>query len=110
MSNVSQRLQFDIERSLASTSFNGTFLPIGVALIGNPVLIIFDNQTDVSVPLSADGVNIWKTFTAGEAIILDLRANNGIAANYSIDRGIVFYTNASVGTSGSFRISVTYAR
>jgi hypothetical protein len=110
MSNVSQRLQFDIERSLAATSFNSTFLPIGVALIGNPVLIIFDNQSDVAVPISADGVNIWKTFSAGEALVLDLRANSGIAANYTIDRNIIFYTNAAVGTTGSFKISVTYAR
>lgn len=110
MSNISQRVGFDVERSLAATSFNGTFQYIGTGITENPVLIIFDNQTDVDVPISVDGVNIWKTFEAGEALIMDLRANHGIAANYTIDLGTRFSTNAAVGTSGSFRISINYAR
>lgn len=110
MTNVSQIVGFDIERSLAATSFNGSFQFIGSALSENPVLIILDNQSDVAVPISVDGVNIWKTFSAGEAIILDLRANHGIAANYTIPIGTRFSTNAAVGTDGSFRISTNYAR
>ena len=110
MNNISQRVGFDSERSLASTSFNGSFQAIGTALAYNPVVIIFDNQTDVDVPISIDATNVWKTFSAGEALILDLRANHGMAANYTIDLKTRFYTNASVGTVGSFRISVIYAR
>lgn len=110
MSNSSIRVGFDTERARAATTFNGTFLNIGSALTVNPVIMIFDNQTDVEVPVSVDGVNIWKTFSAGEAFVWDLRANNGIAANYTVDIGTQFSTNAAVGTSGSFRISVNYAR
>lgn len=109
MSNNSQRLGWDTERSLAATSFNGSQQNIGTALTENPVIIIYDNQTDVSVPLYADGV-LWKTFEAGEAILEDLRANIGIASNYTMDVGTQFSTNASVGTTGSFRISIQYAR
>lgn len=109
-SNISQRVGFDTERARAATTFTGSYLAIGTALVYNPVVIIFDNQTDVSVPISVDGVNVWKTFSAGEAFVLDLRANNGIAANYTIDLGTLFLTNAAVGTSGSFRISVIYAQ
>ena len=108
--NNNQRVGFDAERSLAGTSFNGTFQNIGTPLDNNPVVIIFDNQTDVEVPLSVDGVNIWKTFSASEAFVLDLRANHGIAANYTIDIGTEFSTNAAVGTTGSFRISVIFAK
>lgn len=108
--NLSQRVGFDTERSLAATSFNGTYQVIGTPLQFSPVVIIFDNQTDVSVPLSVDGVNVWKTFSAGEAFVLDLRANHGNAANYTIDLNTQFYTNAAVGASGSFRISDVYAR
>lgn len=110
MSNLSIRVGFDVERSRAATTFNGTYLTIGSSLNVNPAVIVFDNQTDVEVPISVDAVNVWKTFSPGEAFVLDLRANNGIAANYSMDIGTQFYTNAAVGTTGSFRISIIYAR
>lgn len=109
-SNISQRVGFDTERARAATTFTGSYLAIGSTLEHNPVVIVFDNQTDVEVPISVDATNTWKTFSAGEAFVLDLRANHGSAPNYTIDIGTKFYTNASVGTSGSFRISIIYAR
>lgn len=108
--NIQQRVGFDVERSLASTSFDGTYQAIGNPLDYNPVIIIFDNQTDVSVPLSIDQTNVWKTLSAGEAFVLDLRANHGLAQNYTMDLKTQFFTNAAVGTSGSIRISIIYAR
>jgi hypothetical protein len=109
MSNVSQRLGWDEERSLDAMNFSGANEPIGTPLSVNPVIIVYDNQTDVEVPLLVDGV-LWKTFSAGEAILEDLRANSGIAANYTIDLGTQFSTNAAVGTTGFFRISIQFAR
>lgn len=108
--NISIRAGFETERALASTSFNSGYQVIGPVLAENPVVIIFDNQTDVDVPISVDAANTWKTFVPGEAIVLDLRANHGIASNFTCDLGVQFYTNAAVGTSGSFRISTIYAR
>src|SRR3990167_324729 len=108
--NQSQRVGFGTERSLASTSFNGDYQVIGTPLDQSPTVIIFDNSSDVSVPLSIDGVNTWRTFPAGEAVLLDLRANHGNAPNYSIDNGTQFYTNAAVGTSGSISISFIYGK
>ena len=110
MSNLSIRVAFDTERSLAATSFTGAYQIIGSAFSVNPAILIFDNQTDVAVAISVDQTNVWKTFSPGEDLVLDLRANNGIAANYTLDIGTSFYTNASVGTTGSFRISNVYAR
>lgn len=110
MNNNSQRMGWDVERSRASTTFNGTFLTIGTPLAFNPVTITFDNQTDVPVGISVDGVNIWKTFSAGQAFVLDCRANHGIASNWTPDIGTQFSTNAAVGTTGSMRISINYAR
>lgn len=109
MSNVSQRATPETERSLAATSFDGTDQNIGTPLENVPVHMVFDNQTDVSVPLYVDGV-LYKTFMAGDVFVLDLRANHGMAANFAFDRYTQFSTNASVGTTGSFRISVLYAR
>jgi len=110
MGNQSIRVGFDTERARASTTFDGTYKTIGDALTQNPVVIVFDNQTNVAVPISVDGTNVWKTFSAGQAFVLDLRANHGQADNYTIDIGTQFLTNAAVGTSGSMRISVIYAR
>lgn len=109
-SNISQRAGFDTERSLAATSLTGVMQAIGTALTVSPVIIIFDNQTDVAVAISVDGINIWKTFSAGEALLLDMRSNHGIAANFVVDMGTLFQTNSAVGTTGSFRISIIYAR
>lgn len=107
MSNISQRADLtESERTRAATTLNGTYQNIGSPLTKNPVIIIFDNQTDVDFPLSVTGTNTWKTFSPGEALLLDMRSNHGIASNFTIDAGTQFSTNGTVGTSGSFRISV----
>lgn len=109
MANTSQRAGVEAERSLAATSFNGTSQNIGTPLDNPPVIILFDNQTDVSVPLYVDGV-LYHTFKAGDVFLLDMRANTGIAANFSFSEGTQFSTNAAAGADGSFRISTLYAR
>lgn len=108
MSNTSVRVGFDTERSV-SAPFTGSYQAVGTSLAYNPVVIVFDNQSTVAVSLSVDGTNVWKTFTAGEAFILDLRANNGIAANYTMDLGTQFYVLGTAGT-GDFKIAIIYAR
>lgn len=109
MANTSQRAAPETERSLAATSFNGTPQNIGTALDNPPVIILFDNQTNVAVPLYVDGV-LWHTFVAGDVFLLDMRANTGIAANFAFSAGTQFSTNAAAGASGSFRITTLYAR
>lgn len=85
----------------------GSWVEIG-ELIANPVIIIFDNQGTVAVEISVDGGNTtWKTFTAGEALVLDMRAAHGIAPNFTFDVGTTFYGN---GASGDFSISYIYAK
>jgi hypothetical protein len=96
--NNSQRAQFPNE---ALVTMTGAFTLV-TTLLYNPVIIIFDNQSTVPVALSIDGVNTWKTFSAGEALILDLRAASGIAPNFTIDVGTSFFGN---GASGNFSIS-----
>ncbi len=101
--NNSQRAAFGVELTAVMT---GSFLKIGT-LLQNPVQIIFDNQGTVSIAISIDGgTTTWHTFPAGEAIILDMRANHGVAQNYTFDVGTTFYGN---GASGTFSISYTYA-
>jgi hypothetical protein len=102
--NNSQRAEFAEE--LIGT-MTGSAVLIGT-LEFNPVIIIFDNLGTVSVEISVDGgATTWKTFTAGEAMVLDLRAAHGVAPNYTFDVGTAFY---GTGASGDFSISYIYAK
>ena len=102
--NNSQRAGFAEELIATMT---GSAVLIGT-LDFNPVIIIFDNMGSVAVEISVDGGSTtWKTFPAGEALVLDLRAASGVAPNYTFDVGTTFY---GTGASGDFSISYIYAK
>jgi len=102
--NNSQRAGFASELRETMT---GSFVLIGT-LEFNPVIIIFDNQGSAAVEISTDGgTTTWRTFPAGEALVLDLRAAHGLAPNYTFDEGTAFFGN---GASGDFSISYVYAK
>lgn len=100
--NNSQRAQPATELIQAMTGSN---VLIGT-LTQSPVIIIFDNQSTSSTVLSIGTVS-WKTFSAGEALVLDLRSNHGIAPNFTFDVGTSFFGNGAA--TGSFSISYLYA-
>jgi len=101
--NNNQRAGFPEELIATMT---GSSVLIGT-LQFNPVIIIFDNQGSAGIEISVNDPNIvWKTFPAGEALVLDLRAAHGLAPNYTFDVGTTFYGN---GASGDFSISYIYA-
>lgn len=86
-------------------TMTGSDVVIGT-LIAPPVIIIFDNLGTVNVQISINDI-AWKTFAAGEALVLDMRANHGIAPNFSFDEGDTFIGN---GASGDFSIAYLYAK
>ena len=98
-----QRIGFDTERSVTGP-FTGIFQVIGTPLAVNPVLVVLDNQSTVTVQISVDGENVWKTFETEEALVLDLVTNGGV-----IDKNVQFYAKATAGT-GTFYISIIYDR
>lgn len=101
--NISQRAKPAAELLETMT---GSWVLIGV-LTECPAIIIFDNQSTVAVKISFDdGTTTWKTFSAGEALVLDLRANHGIATNFTFDKGTRISGN---GASGDFSVSYLYA-
>lgn len=97
---------FDSERSVAAP-FTGLTQNLGTVLSYPAVIAIFDNQSDVDVSVSINGV-IWKTFSAGEALVLDLRANHGNAPTLVIPANSQFTITGTAG-AGSFRLSIIYA-
>ena len=84
----------------------GSAVLIGT-LLHSAAIIIFDNQGTALVGISTDGTTIWKTFTPGEALVLDLRSAQGKAPNFTIPAGTSFFGN---GASGTFSISYVYAQ
>ena len=73
-----------------------------------PAIVIFDNQGDVSVGISSNGTSTWKTFVAGEALVLDLRAANANAPDGAFRNNMPLF---AIGTAGAcdFKISYLYA-
>lgn len=103
--NSSQKGEFPNE---LSASMTGSVVKIGT-LLYNPVILIFDNQGTAPIAISANdstGTNVWRTFPAGEGVILDLRDKAHLASNFTFDIGTTFYGN---GASGTFSISYVYA-
>ena len=102
--NLSNTTEFPDELSAV---MSGSFVKIGTLLF-NPVIMIFDNQGTVAVAISVNGgTSTWRTFPAGEGLVLDLRGNHGIAANFTPSIGTTFHGN---GASGTFSISYVYAK
>lgn len=103
--NNSQRAGWPTELSAVMT---GSVVKIGT-LTKNPVMLIFDNQGTVAVAISVNdssGGTVWRTFPAGEALVLDLRNQHANAPNFTADIGTTFFGN---GASGTFSISYLYA-
>lgn len=85
------------------TPMTGSSVLIGT-LLGPPVKIILDNQSTTSVVLSisldgGESLIQWKTFSAGEALILD-------GDMYCWNKGTRFYGNGAA--NGNFSISYSY--
>lgn len=86
-------------------TMTGSLIEIG-SFIAPPVHVIFDNLGTVAVTIYINDVQ-WKTFAAGTALVLDMRANHGIAPNYAFNQGDVISGN---GASGDFSVAYTYAQ
>lgn len=100
INNNSVQLQLPAPELLGTMT--GSQVLIGT-LIANPCKIIFDNQgtAPIQITMSSLGTSqVWHTFPAGEAIILD----NDLEA---FPAGTVFY---GTGASGNFSISYTYIK
>jgi hypothetical protein len=83
-----------------SATMTGSAILIGTLPV-NPCKLILDNQGTASVALYINGTNaanLWHTFPAGEAMILDQDLT-------AFPKGTSFYGN---GASGFFSISYTY--
>jgi hypothetical protein len=105
--NNSQIAEMAPELSITTLTGGGAYDLIGI-LIEVPAIIIFDNIGLVSVGISKNGTDTWKTFPAGECLVLDLRNQQGQARNFGFRKGTSFFATGSAGAC-DFRISYIYA-
>lgn len=105
-SNNSQKMKFAGELKATMT---GSDVVIGTLEFA-PSVIVFDNLSDQEVEISVStldaGTTVWKTFAAGSALVLDIKASNPEIGT-SFDVGTTFIGN---GASGDFSISYIYSR
>lgn len=104
---LDQKLAFDTELSITA-AFTGTAQLLGT-ITNEPVMILFKNQSTVSVFLADNsGSTKGTTMVAGEEIIIDCRANSGKASNMGWPIGTSFFVTGTGGT-GAFKVSIIYA-
>lgn len=95
----------DTERSVTAP-FSGSTQTLGSILAVNPILMVFDNESTVAVQVYVNSI-LWKTFAAGSALVLDMKANHGIASTWTFPLNTQFNIVATGGT-GSFNLSILY--
>lgn len=101
IAEMAEEMTYDTSTGTGSAQSMGT-------LEFNPVIMIFDNQSTVAVEIGNSSSTTWRTFPAGEGLVLDLRGNHGIADNYTFRRGMEIFATSGVG-AGNFSVSYVYA-
>lgn len=97
----------EVLRSIAASTFTGSYQTVG-AVLANPSRILkFTNDTSVDVTVSWDGTNAHELLPAGSFLLIDVAANRQISNIFSAAAGTQFYVNASSGT-GTFYISTYF--
>lgn len=109
MVNNLQRAKLGEEMQRNASTFDGSTQLLGT-FSERPVMVIIQNDTTVSVVLKDDPtMTAGITFVAGTKMILDMRANNGMAAFFTFDDGSSLYASGAAGT-GLFKVAYIYAR
>ena len=110
-SSLAVKVLPEIERSAAFGAITAGFLPLGTPTEHPAIQVAFQNQTDVTLSFSWDGVNSAISLAAGTSYVFDVQANKGVANALMIAQGTQFYVRQAAGapTLGSAFISVFYA-
>ena len=95
-------------RSIAASTFTGSYQVVGVVLAHPSRIVKFTNNTATDVTVSWDGTNDHEYIPSGSFLLLDISSNKEISNIFNIRAGLQFYAKGSAST-GSFYISSYYA-
>lgn len=106
--NLANKLYPETLRTLAFGSISGTYARIGSAF-ANPIrLLVLQNETDVLLTFSFDGVNDHMVLPATGQIVLDVGSNKSDASGeLYFSQGQSIYVSGSP-SSGDVYLSVFY--
>ena len=106
--NNAQLFELADELSIILLTGGGAYDLIGSFLFP-PAMVIFDNQGVVTVEIGNNGTSTWKTFVAGEALVLDLRGQKANASNGAFRQGMPLFATGAAGAC-DFKISYVYPK
>ncbi len=101
----------EVLKSLASSSFSGSYVAVGTPLAFPARILKFTNNSNVDVTISWDGTNDHEFLPADSFLLIDISANRQISNIFGAAKGTQFYVNGAsgIGNTGSFYISSYYA-
>jgi len=108
ISQQSVKIFPEVLRSIAASTFTGSYQVVGGVLLYPSRIIKFTNNTAVDVTVSWDGTNDHEYIPSGSFLLLDVTANREISNIFGIAKGTQFYAKGSAST-GSLYISSYYA-
>ena len=91
------RITWEPLRSVNSSTFSGTYVPIGTPLANPAIIVKLVNNSNVLVTISIDGATDIDVAPAGSFWLYDEDAS-GNPAPESIPEGTQFYVKGSAGT------------
>jgi hypothetical protein len=101
------KLTYEILRSRAASTFNGTYQTLGAPLDFPARIVKMKNLSDQIVTLSIDGTNDHDVFAANSGDVVDCTANRNTDEPVCFPAGTQFYVNAPTGT-GTIYLVVMY--
>lgn len=110
---LASRMGYEPERTLASTAIATTYAATGIigAAFTHPLrIIVLQNDSDVAVSFSLDGVNTLVTLAAGKSLVLDVTSNRTDDPNgLTVPIRWGFYAQGpAAGTTGTIKCSAVY--
>jgi len=108
MSYLSQKAKFGTELTIDTSTLSGSYVAFTGVFLDSPVKVIIQNDSNVTVSLSDDGVNAGISFSAGVRLVLDMNSSKTPSEWWSFYKGEQLYASSAAGV-GLFKISYLYA-
>lgn len=102
--SYTQKVSWELLRSINSTGFNGTFQPVGGPLLHPSVLLKMVNNSGVLVTISIDGVNAYDVCPAGSFWLYD-ELKIGIPNSQFVPAGTQIFVNGTASTGLVYLVS-----
>lgn len=100
-----RRLQYEVLRSINSSTFTGSFQALGAPLLNPASIVKIVNASNVSVTISIDGVNNHDICPANSFVLYDETGNSPEeSGSIYIPQGTQYYVNGSAGTGSVYLV------